>query len=80
MKPNEHSKGDQPNFGMTHVLGLNQLSLQSAISATHLPSEANEIPRSRPAEWNNKAVGFVSYGAVGGARAAEHLRQVAGEL
>ena len=32
------------------------------------------------AEWNNKAVGFVSYGAVGGARAAEHLRLVAGEL
>ncbi|HYK32861.1 MAG TPA: NAD(P)H-dependent oxidoreductase [Streptosporangiaceae bacterium] len=31
-------------------------------------------------EWNNKAVGFVSYGAVGGARAAEHLRLVAGEL
>src|SRR3954452_18385407 len=32
------------------------------------------------AEWNNKAVAFVSYGAVGGARAAEHLRLVAGEL
>ncbi len=32
------------------------------------------------AEWNNKAVGFVSYGAVGGARAVEHLRLVAGEL
>ena len=32
------------------------------------------------AEWNNKAVGFVSYGAVGGARAGEHLRLVAGEL
>jgi len=32
------------------------------------------------AEWNNKAVGFISYGAVGGARAAEHLRLVAGEL
>ena len=31
-------------------------------------------------EWNNKAVGFVSYGSVGGARAAEHLRLVAGEL
>ena len=31
-------------------------------------------------EWNNKAVGFVSYGAVGGARAAEHLRLVSGEL
>ena len=32
------------------------------------------------AEWNNKAVGFVSYGSVGGARAAEHLRLIAGEL
>ncbi|WP_351225000.1 NAD(P)H-dependent oxidoreductase [Streptomyces sp. NPDC002133] len=32
------------------------------------------------AEWNNKAVGFVSYGAVGGARAAEHLRLIVGEL
>jgi NAD(P)H-dependent FMN reductase len=32
------------------------------------------------AEWNNKAVGFVSYGAMGGALAAEHLRLVAGEL
>ena len=32
------------------------------------------------AEWNNKAVGFVAYGPVGGARAIEHLRLVAGEL
>lgn len=32
------------------------------------------------AEWNNKSVGFVSYGSVGGARAVEQLRQVAGEL
>jgi NAD(P)H-dependent FMN reductase len=32
------------------------------------------------AEWNNKAAGFVSYGAQGGARAAEHLRLVMGEL
>lgn len=32
------------------------------------------------AEWHNKAVGFVSYGSVGGARAVEHLRLVAGEL
>src|SRR5690349_23612682 len=31
-------------------------------------------------EWNNKAVGFVSYGGVGGARAAEHLRLIAAEL
>ena len=32
------------------------------------------------AEWNNKAVGFVSYGGEGGTRAVEHLRLVAGEL
>jgi NAD(P)H-dependent FMN reductase len=32
------------------------------------------------AEWNNKAAGFVSYGALGGARAVEHLRLVMGEL
>ncbi|GGY00116.1 NADPH-dependent FMN reductase [Streptomyces fructofermentans] len=32
------------------------------------------------AEWNNKAVGFVSYGSVGGSRAVEHLRGIAGEL
>ena len=32
------------------------------------------------AEWTNKAVGFVSYGSAGGARAVEHLRLIAGEL
>src|SRR6202050_3533336 len=32
------------------------------------------------AEWNNKRMGVVSYGVVGGARAAEHLRLIAGEL
>jgi len=32
------------------------------------------------AEWNNKAMGVVSYGTVGGTRAAEHLRLIAGEL
>ena len=31
-------------------------------------------------EWNDKAAGFVSYGAVGGARAVEQLRLVMGEL
>jgi len=31
-------------------------------------------------EWNRKPVGFVSYGGVGGARAVEHLRQIAVEL
>jgi len=32
------------------------------------------------AEWNDKAVGFVSYGTSYGVRAAEHLRGVTGEL
>lgn len=32
------------------------------------------------AEWNNKAVAFVGYGGLGGARAVEHLRLIAGEL
>jgi NAD(P)H-dependent FMN reductase len=31
-------------------------------------------------EWNDKAAGFVSYGAAGGVRAVEHLRFVAAEL
>ncbi len=31
-------------------------------------------------QWNNKTVGFVGYGSVGGARAVEQLRQVAAEL
>lgn len=31
-------------------------------------------------EWNNKAVGFISYGSVGGGRVVEQLRQVAVEL
>jgi NAD(P)H-dependent FMN reductase len=31
-------------------------------------------------EWNNKAAGFVGIGAAGGARAVEHLRQIAAEL
>jgi NAD(P)H-dependent FMN reductase len=32
------------------------------------------------AEWNDKAVGLVTYGSAGGVRAGEHLRQIAGEL
>lgn len=31
-------------------------------------------------EWENKAAGFVSYGAIGGARAVENLRLVMGNL
>ncbi|MDZ7744704.1 MAG: NAD(P)H-dependent oxidoreductase [Candidatus Saccharibacteria bacterium] len=31
-------------------------------------------------EWNNKAVGFVSYGGVGGVRSVEHWRSIAGQL
>jgi NAD(P)H-dependent FMN reductase len=30
--------------------------------------------------WNNKSAGIVSYGSVGGTRAAEHLRGILGEL
>lgn len=32
------------------------------------------------AEWNNKAAGIVSYGSIGGARAAEQLRLILGEV
>ncbi|MBN1601994.1 MAG: NAD(P)H-dependent oxidoreductase [Chitinispirillaceae bacterium] len=32
------------------------------------------------AEWNNKVAGIVSYGSAGGVRAAEHLRQILGEV
>lgn len=32
------------------------------------------------AEWNKKAIGFVSYGSVGGGRVVEQLREVAVEL
>lgn len=31
-------------------------------------------------EWNKKAAGIISYGSAGGARAAEHLRGILGEL
>ena len=31
-------------------------------------------------EWNNKAAGFVSYGAAGGVRAVEHLRLALAEV
>ena len=31
-------------------------------------------------EWNRKAVGFVGYGSTGGARAIEHMRNIAVEL
>lgn len=31
-------------------------------------------------EWHHKPISFVAYGSVGGARAVEHLRQVAVEL
>lgn len=32
------------------------------------------------AEWNDKAAAFVGYGSLGGGRAIEHLRAIAGEL
>ncbi len=39
----------------------------------------NALDMARDA-WNNKAAGIVSYGSTGGARAAEHLRGIMGEL
>ncbi|GAF63414.1 putative reductase [Bacillus sp. TS-2] len=39
----------------------------------------NAIDFAREA-WQNKAAGIVSYGSTGGARAAEHLRTIMGEL
>ncbi|TYS14107.1 NAD(P)H-dependent oxidoreductase [Rossellomorea vietnamensis] len=39
----------------------------------------NAIDFAREA-WHNKAAGIVSYGSTGGARAAEHLRGILGEL
>jgi NAD(P)H-dependent FMN reductase len=33
-----------------------------------------------PTAYNNKAAGVISYGSMGGVRAAEHLRQILGEL
>lgn len=39
----------------------------------------NALDMAREA-WNDKAAGIVSYGAAGGARAAEHLRGILGEL
>lgn len=38
------------------------------------------VERRIPPDEAEDAVGFVSYGSVGGARAVEHLRLVAGEL
>jgi len=39
----------------------------------------NALDSAREA-WNDKAAGIVSYGSTGGARAAEHLRGILGEL
>ncbi|MDG0809557.1 NADPH-dependent FMN reductase [Cohnella rhizosphaerae] len=39
----------------------------------------NALDMARDA-WNHKAAGIVSYGSAGGARAAEHLRGILGEL
>ena len=39
----------------------------------------NALDSARDA-WHNKAAGIVSYGSVGGSRAAEHLRGILGEL
>ncbi len=40
----------------------------------------NALDSAEYTEWNNKAAGIVSYGEIGGTRAAEHLRGIFGEL
>lgn len=45
-----------------------------------IPASLKNALDSAKAPWNNKAAGIVSYGSVGGARAAEHLRGILGEL
>ncbi|MFT4280599.1 NADPH-dependent FMN reductase [Microbacterium sp.] len=45
-----------------------------------LPAALKNALDTLNAPWNDKAAGIVSYGGVGGARAAEHLRLVLGEL
>jgi NAD(P)H-dependent FMN reductase len=46
---------------------------------TVMPALANALSYLN-IEFNNKAAGIVSYGSMGGARAAEHLRNVLSEL
>ncbi|MDO9629827.1 MAG: NAD(P)H-dependent oxidoreductase [Acholeplasmataceae bacterium] len=45
-----------------------------------IPASLKNALDSAKEPWNNKAAGIVSYGSVGGARAAEHLRGILGEL
>lgn len=45
-----------------------------------IPASLKNALDSAREPWNNKAAGIVSYGSVGGARAAEHLRGILGEL
>src|SRR5699024_1303628 len=45
-----------------------------------IPAVLKQVLDSAHVEWNNKAAGIVSYGSTGGARAAEHLRGILGEL
>ncbi|MDY0294650.1 MAG: NADPH-dependent FMN reductase [Acholeplasmataceae bacterium] len=45
-----------------------------------IPGSLKNALDSAKEPWNNKAAGIVSYGSVGGARAAEHLRGILGEL
>lgn len=45
-----------------------------------IPASLKNALDSAREPWNNKAAGIISYGSVGGARAAEHLRGILGEL
>lgn len=45
-----------------------------------IPASLKNALDSAKDAWNNKPAGIVSYGSLGGARAAEHLRTILGEL
>ncbi len=45
-----------------------------------IPASLKNALDSAKEAWANKPAGIVSYGSVGGARAAEHLRTILGEL
>lgn len=72
---------------MTNVIRWNQKLASKDGFIFILPEYNHGIPAvlknaldSAKEAWNNKAAGIVSYGSAGGARSAEHLRGVLGEL
>ncbi|WP_213982100.1 NAD(P)H-dependent oxidoreductase [Sphingomonas sp. dw_22] len=64
-----------------HKLGAYDGFIVTAAEYNHAPTAAlKNAFDSASFEWRRKAIAFVGYGGVGGARAIEHLRGVAVEL